>query len=109
MSPWLAAFLVASGLDIATTAIGLARGGREVNPIARWLIARSNPWAAMIELKLAALVVALIANQAAVYAVLTLLTVSAVVWNLNQLVAPSPRRKSRSKPRSAPPQAVGGR
>lgn len=101
MSGWLVAFLLASALDIATTVIGLSRGGRELNPVARWLIERSNPWAAMVELKLALLIVTVIVNRPLVYALLTVLTMSAVIWNLYQLIA-GPRGRCRSKRRSAP-------
>lgn len=76
---------VLSALDVATTMCGLAKGGRELNPLARWLISKGNPWIMLSGAKVVLIVFAFAIDSTLVYATLILLTVAAAGWNLWQL------------------------
>lgn len=78
-----------SALDVGTTGVGLARGGFELNPLARWLMGKSNPWIVMIGTKLAMIVLAFAIDSVLVYTALILVTVGACGWNLWQLAGHS--------------------
>jgi len=95
----LLTLIVLSGLDVVTTMCGLARGGTELNLLARWLISKGNPWIVLSGMKVALIVLAFAMDSQMFYAVLIMLTAAAAGWNLWQLSGHIPP----SVPPVAPP------
>lgn len=85
MTFMLLTLTVLSALDVVTTMCGLARGGKELNPLARWLISKGNPWITLSAAKVALIVVAFAVDSTLVYAIFIMLTAAACGWNLWQL------------------------
>lgn len=86
MTIWL--LIAAIVMDVATTLCVLHLGGRELNPLQRWLFARIAPAPAML-LTHGAIVWAFVALRSSLHPTTVMLLAAAwwavVVWNLLQI------------------------